>query len=71
MFGAGVAVQVLAMTAGAPRLQPGMVDRLTDRELKVLTLLSEGSSNAQIARTLGLSVKPCRTMSLASSVNSR
>ena len=57
VFGAGVAVQVLAMTANAPHLQPGMVDGLTDRERQVLSLLSEGSSNAQIARTLGLSVK--------------
>jgi DNA-binding NarL/FixJ family response regulator len=57
VFGAGVAVQVLAMTASTPRRHSEMVDGLTDRELEVLTLLSEGSSNAQIARTLGLSVK--------------
>jgi DNA-binding NarL/FixJ family response regulator len=32
-------------------------DDLTDREREVLSLIAEGASNAQIARTLGLSVK--------------
>jgi DNA-binding NarL/FixJ family response regulator len=32
-------------------------DGLTDRERDVLTLIAEGASNGQIARSLGISVK--------------
>jgi DNA-binding NarL/FixJ family response regulator len=54
IFGSGVAVHVLRKTTQA---SPPADDGLTDREREVLELLAEGSSNAQIARTLGLSVK--------------
>ena len=63
MFGAGVAAQVLTLTAAPPVSSPGHPDDaaddsgLTDRERDVLALIAEGSSNAQIARALGLSVK--------------
>jgi RNA polymerase sigma factor (sigma-70 family) len=33
------------------------IDDLTDREQEVLALIAEGTSNAQIARSLGLSLK--------------
>ena len=54
VFGAGVAAQVLALGT-APTASAA--DGLTDREREVLALLAEGSSNAQIARALGLSLK--------------
>jgi DNA-binding NarL/FixJ family response regulator len=60
VFGAGVASRVLAATSGAGVVAvPGdaPADDLTDREREVLSLIAEGASNAQIARTLGLSVK--------------
>jgi DNA-binding NarL/FixJ family response regulator len=59
VFGAGVAEQMLVLRSGGGESgRPSAVsDGLTDREREVLTLIAEGSSNAQIARTLGLSVK--------------
>jgi DNA-binding NarL/FixJ family response regulator len=54
VFGAGVAAQVLSMTTGT---RPAGRDGLTDRERQVLVLLADGSSNAAIARSLGLSLK--------------
>jgi DNA-binding NarL/FixJ family response regulator len=55
VFGAGVATQVLAMTASRSSL--GGLEGLTGRERDVLTMIAEGAGNAQIARELGLSLK--------------
>jgi DNA-binding NarL/FixJ family response regulator len=55
VFGAGVAVQVLAATSAPRRARAD--EGLTEREREVLELIAEGASNAQIARTLGLSLK--------------
>jgi DNA-binding NarL/FixJ family response regulator len=59
VFGAGVAAQVLALTASSPTDTAGADNHagLTDRERQVLALVAEGASNPQIARTLGLSLK--------------
>lgn len=58
VFGAGVAAQVLALTAVSPS-GPGQQGPagLTEREREVLALVAEGASNAQIAKALGLSLK--------------
>ena len=59
VFGAGVASRVLAATTGtgAETRAAAPADDLTDREREVLSLIAEGASNAQIARSLGLSLK--------------
>jgi DNA-binding NarL/FixJ family response regulator len=58
VFGAGVASHILTLhSSNRPQPQPSKADGLTDREREVLGLVAEGSSKAQIARTLGLSVK--------------
>ena len=57
VFGAGVAAQVLARTSSNVPADSAGTDGLTDRERQVLALVANGSSNAQIARTLGLSLK--------------
>lgn len=57
VFGAGVAAQVLTLTATRrPTLDSDDTD-LTARERDVLAHIAEGASNPQIARTLGLSLK--------------
>jgi DNA-binding NarL/FixJ family response regulator len=55
VFGAGVAAQVLTLTSVPATTPAGPA--LTERERDVLALIAEGSSNAQIARALGLSLK--------------
>jgi len=55
VFGPGIAARVLALTTGRQRQSPA--DGLTDREHDVLALIADGASNAQIARSLGLSLK--------------
>jgi DNA-binding NarL/FixJ family response regulator len=58
VFGAGVAAQVLALARGvAVPAAPTTHDDLTARERAVLDLIATGQSNAQIARTLGVSLK--------------
>jgi RNA polymerase sigma factor (sigma-70 family) len=59
VFGSGVAARVLELTSAtaARTTNREAIDDLTDREQEVLALIAEGTSNAQIARTLGLSLK--------------
>jgi DNA-binding NarL/FixJ family response regulator len=55
VFGPGVAARILAGTTGR-RPAPRDGD-LTDRERDVLAMIAEGAGNAQIAKSLGLSLK--------------
>jgi DNA-binding NarL/FixJ family response regulator len=55
VFGPGIASRILAATTG--RRTPAKDGDLTDRERDVLAMLAEGAGNAQIARSLGLSLK--------------
>jgi DNA-binding NarL/FixJ family response regulator len=57
VFGKGVAERMLLRQVPGAGDAHVAEDGLTDREREVLTLIAEGSSNAQIARALGLSVK--------------
>jgi DNA-binding NarL/FixJ family response regulator len=57
VFGAGVAAHVLALSAAPRPSEAEDVGGLTDREREVLEQLAMGTSNAQIASTLGLSRK--------------
>jgi DNA-binding NarL/FixJ family response regulator len=55
VLGQGIAARILAL--GTTPRAPTAADRLTERERQVLTGIRAGSSNAQIARDLGLSLK--------------
>ncbi len=59
VFGAGVATRLLAQPpARLPGpASPSRPGELTAREREILDLLSEGASNQQIARSLGISLK--------------
>jgi DNA-binding NarL/FixJ family response regulator len=57
VFGAGVATQILTLNQSRPQPQLPPLVGLTERESEVLALIAQGSSNAQIARALGLSLK--------------
>ena len=56
ILGPGIAARMLDRPARAAP-SPAAPEGLTDRERDVLALLADGASNAQIARTLGLSLK--------------
>jgi DNA-binding NarL/FixJ family response regulator len=57
VFGAGVAAHVLALSSSPRPTEVSDASGLTEREREVLEQLATGSSNAQIARSLGLSLK--------------
>jgi DNA-binding NarL/FixJ family response regulator len=57
----GVAQQVLAGLRGTPPTPVDQLATLTDREIQVLERVGRGSSTAEIARDLGVSVKTIET----------
>jgi DNA-binding NarL/FixJ family response regulator len=59
VFGPGIANRLLATTPArlSSPARPARHDDLTAREREVLSLLADGASNRQIARSLGVSLK--------------
>ena len=61
IFGPGIARRLLGFfTASRPSGPPRIFPELTEREAEVLTLIAQGSSNAEIAEKLTLSLKTVR-----------
>lgn len=55
MFGADVADRLLATISSTPA--PKLYPELTEREREILSLITAGEGNIQVARRLGLSAK--------------
>jgi DNA-binding NarL/FixJ family response regulator len=60
VLGPQVAQAALRALRGGPTPLPAPFDRLTDRELQIVVQIAAGRSNAQAARSLGISEKTVR-----------
>ncbi len=61
VFGAAIAQRMMRYFAGIKSIEPSdLFPELTDREREILSLISEGHNNAQIAQRLTLSGKTIR-----------